>query len=272
MTHAQTKTLFASNPVSEARYYQHQFKIFHQQFQIHYQPVVGLNDQRIKSFETLLRWRQGYSLLDPVEFLPLAEETGLIIPLSYWILEEIGLQMQVWRQQFSALTPIMSVNLSASQLMHPNLPERIEDIVQDHNWRPQDLQVEIPQQVLQDDVWSKLNILSTLKALGVQILIDDFDPASDFSTRLRQFPVDAVKLHRVLAHQLEVNEKTSTVVEAGIARVHDLGIEVIAKGIERNRQLDIFKALGCRYGQGFLFSKVVTPQEATDLMARQEAR
>ena len=269
MTDIHAPNLLASNTEGKTLYYRQQFQIFHQQFQVHYQPVVSLLNQQIHSFEALLRWRQGYSLLDPAEFIPLAEETGLIIPLGYWVLEETRLQMQSWLQQFPANTPAISVNISSAQLIQPNLPRYIEAVFRDHNWNAQNLQLEIPEPVLRYNARSKLTILSELKALGVRILIDDFDPTSAFSAALRQLPVDAVKLCQVFTHHLELDEKPAEAVEAVIAMAHDLGIEVIAKGIERTKQLEIIKALGCQYGQGFLFSRAVAAPKATELLAAQ---
>lgn len=241
--------------------------IARQEFQLCYQPIIDLKTEKIAGFEALVRWlspKRGF--VSPGEFIPLAEETGLIIPLGEWILLEACRQMHDWHQQFPqhpALT--ISVNLSSCQFVQPDLVEQIQQILQ--QTKINRLKLEITESAVMENVEAAIALMARLKALGITISIDDFGTGYSSLSYLHQFPADTLKVDQQFVKQMEMADRNADIVSTIILLAHQLGMDVIAEGIETQAHLEALQALECEYGQGYFFSKPLSSEAATALLA-----
>jgi len=241
------------------------------QLELHLQPIVGLATGDLRGFEALVRWRHPErGLVPPGEFIPVAEETDLIVPVGHWVLQEACRRLA----ELQALTsePIgMSVNLSPRQLT-PDLPREVERVLHASGVSAQDLTLEITETLLVEDGGAVL-VLEQLRALGASIALDDFGTGWSSLAALRRYPVDVLKLDRSLIASIHCDESAAAVARAVVAMARALGHVVVAEGIERPEQTAVLRALGCELGQGFLFSRPVPAEEAHALLpARLPAR
>jgi EAL domain-containing protein (putative c-di-GMP-specific phosphodiesterase class I) len=235
-----------------------------QEFQLDYQPVLSLDQQRIGGFEALLHLRQAGRSHSPVDFIPLIEETSLRAPLARWILNEACYQVRHWQAQNPAQAISVSVNLSARQLRQDDLLHRqLETTLSETGLHPGNLQLEVPEVAIHN-FQAIADTLAALKGLGVQLYIDNFTPNPHTLEMLSQLPIDAVK---ICPRDLNSLDKVLENLENTIHFADDLGVQVIAKRIETSVELDTLKSCGFRYGQGFLFAKAITSREATALVA-----
>jgi diguanylate cyclase (GGDEF)-like protein/PAS domain S-box-containing protein len=236
---------------------------------VHYQPKVRLADRRICGFEALARWRHPQrGWIQPTEFIPVAEETGLIHELDMWILREACTQMRQWHKQFVCDPPLaVSVNLSPSQFAQPNLVEQIADVLKETGIEPSSLRLEITESVLMDDHEIARDVLARLKLLGVGLKIDDFGTGYSSLAYLAQLPFDTMKIDRSFTMQLQGGDCNSTIVHTILDMAHTLGMQVVAEGVEQNEQITHLISMGCEFGQGFFFSKAVPWQDAERLLA-----
>lgn len=235
-----------------------------QEFQLDYQPVLSLEPQRIGGFEALLHLRQGQASPSPVDFIPLLEETSLRAPLARWILHEACHQVRQWQAQNPTQAISVSVNLSPRQLRQDSLLHRqLETTLSETGLHPGNLQLEVPEVAIHN-YQSMAETLADLKSLGVQLYIDNFTPNVHTLEMLSQLPIDAVK---ICPGALDRLDQVLENLETTIHFADDLGVQVIAKRIETPLELDTLKSCGFRYGQGFLFAKPITSQEATALVA-----
>jgi diguanylate cyclase (GGDEF)-like protein/PAS domain S-box-containing protein len=239
-----------------------------QQFRLVYLPVVNMGTERVAGFEALVRWEHPErGLVAPASFVPLAEETGLIIPLGRWILEEACRQMVEWAKRYPDLPDLtMSVNLSARQLRQPDLVEQITDVVTSSGLAPNRLKLEIAETVLMDDPEANLQAVSDLHDFGVLVQIDDFGTGSSSLSYLNRFRVDTLKIDRSFISQVGVPGEKTAVVQAMITLAEQLGIGVIAEGVETPLQSEHLMDLHCDQAQGYLFSEPLTAQQAEDLL------
>jgi diguanylate cyclase (GGDEF)-like protein/PAS domain S-box-containing protein len=235
---------------------------------VNYQPKVRLADRRICGFEALARWRhpkRGW--IPPTEFIPAAEETGLIHDLDMWILREACSQMQRWHTTYPCDPPLaISVNVSPRQFAQAHLVEEIAEVLEQTGLLPSSLRLEITEGVLMDDQKLARDVLTRLKALGVGLKIDDFGTGYSSLAYLAQLPFDTMKIDRSFTMQLCGGDCNAHIVESILDMAHTLGMEVVAEGVEHNGQIKRLIALGCEFGQGFLFSKPVCAQEAELLL------
>lgn len=240
-----------------------------EEFRVHYQPIVSLETGQLAGFEALLRWqhpRRG--LVPPAEFIPAAKKTGLIIPIGGWMLREACRQMHEWQMLFPthpALT--ISVNLSGKRFAQPDLPEQIEQILQETGLRASSLRLEITEGVLLEHTDAATAALSRLRALGVAVQIDDFGTGYSSLSYLQHSPLDTVKIDRAFVSKMDVDGDNAQIVQTIVALAHDLGMDVVAEGVETAEQLAHLRALGCEYGQGYHWSKPLDSQLARALMA-----
>lgn len=242
-----------------------------EELRLHYQPEVDLGSGRILGLEALLRWQRDETLVMPAEFIPLAEETGLIVPIGAWVLDEAVRQAQVWRMDPEIVeTPWISVNLSVRQLADPDLTQRVADVLSRHGADPASLLLEVTESVILDDVDAGLTILAQIKQLGADIAIDDFGTGYASLSYLRRFPATAVKIDRSFISTL-ADRRTLAIVNAMIELAHALGLTAIAEGIETTEQLAVLGELGCDIGQGYLFSKPKPAGELESLLKRPAA-
>ena len=240
------------------------------EFELHYQPIIDFKTDRVAGFEALVRWispTRGF--VSPVEFIPLAESTGLIVPLGDWILREACRQMHYWHQHFDRQTKLtISINLSGHQFQ-PNLVEQVKQILVETQLTPKCLKLEITESAMMDNVEEAIALLQQLKAIGVKLSIDDFGTGYSSFSYLQQFCADTLKVDRSFVCELESSDKNKAIVDLIITLAHKLDMDVIAEGIETEIHKTILKALGCEYGQGYLFAKPLKSNDATDLLTQQ---
>jgi diguanylate cyclase (GGDEF)-like protein/PAS domain S-box-containing protein len=240
-----------------------------QELSVHYQPKVRLADRRICGFEALARWRhpeRGW--IPPLEFIPVAEETGLIHDLDMWILRQACTQMQAWHATYPS-DPLLaiSVNLSPCQFTQPQLVEQIADVLRETGLEPSSLRLEITESVLMDDHEIAHDVLTRLKLLGVGLKIDDFGTGYSSLAYLAQLPFDTLKIDRSFTVQLEGGDCNSEIVKSILDMAHTLGMQVVAEGVEENEQITHLISMGCEFGQGFFFSRPVPPEDAERMVA-----
>jgi EAL domain-containing protein (putative c-di-GMP-specific phosphodiesterase class I) len=241
-----------------------------QEFTLHYQPIIRLLDSQIVGMEVLLRWypEQG-GIISPGDFVPVAEDSGLIIPLDYWVLLRGCQQFYQWQQQNLPLLPLsISINLSAKHFARPDLVEQIDRILQESKLDVRNLNLEITESAIIDNEAEVSRVLNQLKERQIKLTLDDFGTGFSSLSYLHRFPIDAIKIDRSF-----VSEGSETIANLEIVRsvlnlAHSLGIEAVAEGIETVQQLVQLKELGCEYGQGYFFFKPLDAKTAEQLFSR----
>ncbi|WP_319419124.1 putative bifunctional diguanylate cyclase/phosphodiesterase [Pleurocapsa sp. FMAR1] len=244
--------------------------IANQEFELYYQPIINLKRDRLAGFEALVRWispTRGF--VSPGEFVPLAEATGLIIPLGDWILRTACQQMYQWHQQFTPQPGLtVSINLSSHQFS-PDLVQQVEQILAETKLNAQFLKLEITESAMMDNVEKAIALLHQLKALGIKLSIDDFGTGYSSLSYLQQFGADTIKVDQSFVRQMEQSDKNKAIVDIIITLAQKLDMDVIAEGIETENHQHILKALNCEYGQGYFFAKPLKSEDATKLLAQQ---
>ena len=237
---------------------------------VFYQPIVSLKTGRIIGLESLVRWHHPErGLVLPGEFIPLAEETGLIIPLDRYVLREACRQMHEWHAQMPTEPPLtVSVNMSGRQFTQPDLIESIELILKDTSLEPPSLNVEITESTIMEDHEYTTNVLSKLQALGVQVQIDDFGVGYSSLSYLARFPLNALKVDRTFIKLMTEDSNYLKIVQAIVMMTHGLGMGVIAEGVETEKQLTQLNALGCEYVQGYLLAVPLDSQKVKELLVK----
>jgi len=239
------------------------------EFRVHYQPSVTLGTGRVSEVEALARWEHPQrGLLAPTDFIPLAEETALIVPIGQWVLQEACRQAMAWRMQYSSGPPlVMSVNLSARQFQHVGLVDDITRTLAETGLEPAGLKLEITESVVIEDEEAALAILRRLKALGVQLAIDDFGAGYSSLRYLKLFPIDSLKIDKTFIDRLGRDAADTAIVRAMITVSKTLDLIVAAEGIETAEQLGYLRAMGCDQGQGYYFARPLTSKAVTALLA-----
>jgi len=240
------------------------------EYRVHYQPIVSLMTGRVTGFEALTRWHHpGRGLVGPSEFIPLAEETGLIVPLGLWVLREACLRMHAWRDVLPAGSPpVMSVNLSGRQLAHPDLVEDVARTLRETGLDPRRLRLEITESVAMGDAEAAIAVLGRLKGLGLRLSLDDFGTGYSSLSYLHRFPLDTLKVDRSFVGRIDGDGGETGIVRAIVALAHGLGMEVIAEGVETEGQAVLLRKLGCQYGQGYYFSRPLDGEAAGAFFAK----
>ena len=240
------------------------------EFQVHYQPIISLISGTITGFEALVRWyHPKLGLVSPAEFIPIAEDTGLIIPLGAWILREACAKMQGWQTHLSTKAPLtISVNLSGKQLTEPDLIEQLDQIMGETGLDSSSLKLEITESVLMDNPTSAANMLWQLRAKNIQLCLDDFGTGYSSLSYLHRFPVNTLKIDRSFVSRMSRNDENLEIVRVIVTLAHILKMDVIAEGVETREQLTQLKLLGCEQGQGYFFSKPLDSKAAEALIAR----
>ena len=241
------------------------------QFELHYQPIVTLGDSRMIGVEALLRWHHPErGMISPGTFIPVAEETGLIVPIGSWVLKEAVRQIADWTRRYPESAPLaLSVNVSARQLTHGDLSGDVRAALAASGLDPAQLVLEITESGLMQDIETTSTVLQAVKALGVRIAIDDFGTGYSSLSYLQHFPLDILKIDRTFVDGLVRGTQSPALVGAIIDLGRSLHLATVAEGIETDEQLSRFRELHCRYGQGFLFAR---PAPAAEIEAQVAAR
>ncbi|MBI3894508.1 MAG: EAL domain-containing protein [Acidobacteria bacterium] len=238
------------------------------EFQLHYQPIVSLQSGRVAGFEALVRWQHpDRGLIYPGEFIPVAEETELIIPISEWILREACQQAHEWQAQFSGLSPwSVSVNLTSRYFARKNLLQEIGSLITENKLDPCHLRLEITESQIMQNAKTISETLLHLDNSGIGIYIDDFGTGYSSLSYLSSFRVHSLKIDQSFVGALNADEKSAAIVRSIISLGHSLGLKVIAEGVETAEQLNYLRALQCDYGQGYYFSRPVDTATIADLI------
>jgi diguanylate cyclase (GGDEF)-like protein/PAS domain S-box-containing protein len=239
--------------------------LLREEFVVHYQPIVTLENRRLCGFEALVRWEHPeHGTIHPGDFIPLAEETGLIHDLDRWVLRQALAQLALWRQVQPDLT--MNVNLSSGQFDDKTLASYVEALVADARLEPHALKLEITENALMGSPENSVTVLEELAEHGVSLCVDDFGTGYSSLSYLQQFPVDTLKIDRVFIHQMLLGEASLELIKTITTMAHNLGMSIVAEGIEEDAQLEQLQTLGCEMGQGYLFAKPLPADEAEGLL------
>jgi diguanylate cyclase (GGDEF)-like protein len=243
------------------------------EFCVYYQPIVSLQTGRLAGFEALVRWnhpRRG--LVSPADFIPVAEETGLIVPIGEWVLNEACVHIRQWQIDSPSHRNLsLSVNLSARQVAQPDLLDRIKEALGQSKLNPHCLKLEITESVVMENAEAAALMFKQLRSLGVQLSIDDFGTGYSSLSYLHRFPLNYLKIDRSFVMRL-TTDNDNAIVRTISTLARNLGMEVIAEGIETEEQHQQLKMLGCEYGQGYLFSRPVDNKSVAHLLAQDSKR
>ena len=236
----------------------------HLEFRLHYQPIVSLESNNSIGFEALVRWQHPErGLLFPQEFIALAQETGLIVPIGWWVLEEACRQGAAWQARFPDALPLsISVNLSSEQFAQPALVEHVERRLVESGLDASSLKLEITESTVMTDPVTAAALIARLRSLGVGVGIDDFGTGYSSLSYLRTFPIDTLKIDRSFISEMANGSRDEEIVRAVVTLAHNLDIAVVAEGVETRHQRDKLHAMGCEFGQGYYFSRAVDAANA----------
>jgi predicted signal transduction protein with EAL and GGDEF domain len=244
------------------------------EFRVHYQPIVSLLDGRIIGFEALLRWqRPGLGLVMPGGFISAAEETGLIPWIGNWILQEACGQICAWHRQFPRNPPFfVAVNISTTQFAQIDLALQIERLLSDSGIAPANLKLELTESEAMHDEQRAIRILGGLKDLGVSLCIDDFGTGYSSLSYLRRFPLDTMKIDRSFVSEMSEDSETREIVKTIMNLGNNLGMQVIAEGVETQKQVNLLKLIGCEFAQGYFFSRPLDAEGIAQTLRTAEAK
>ncbi|MGB8507267.1 MAG: EAL domain-containing protein [Pyrinomonadaceae bacterium] len=239
------------------------------EFALNYQPIVSLDGGQIVGFEALLRWRHPErGFIPPVDFIPIAEETGLIISIGQWVLREACMQIREWQDRYPSYPPLqISVNLSGKQFMKADLLDQIREVLAETGIDPRSLKVEITESIMMENIETAIVMLRQLRALGIELSIDDFGTGYSSLSYLHRFPISTLKIDRSFVSRMDGNNENAEIVRTIIMLARNLGMDVVAEGVEQENQLMQLRALKCEYAQGYLFSRPVDADAANVLLA-----
>jgi EAL domain-containing protein (putative c-di-GMP-specific phosphodiesterase class I) len=239
------------------------------EFLLFYQPIVALSSHRIVGFEALLRWQHPtFGMVQPLEFVPVAERTEFIVPLGHWVLREACTQLREWQNATPAAEALwVSVNLSIVQFRQPSLVDEVSAVLRDTGLEPRSLVLELTEGMAMEDPRTAHAVLSKLRALGVRVSVDDFGTGHSALSYLRQLPLDSLKIDRSFVSGIEASQDMASIVGAVSTMTRQLGLQMVAEGIENSEQLALIRSLDCEFGQGFLFSAPVGRDGAAALIA-----
>jgi EAL domain-containing protein (putative c-di-GMP-specific phosphodiesterase class I) len=239
---------------------------------LQYQPIVSPRDGRVSGFEALLRWRHPtHGLVPPNEFIPVAEEIGLIEPIGSWVLEQACRQLREWQQSHDMQLD-MSVNVSAVQFTGGELVEAVRRVLAETGIVPRSLKLELTESAVMADAEHALGIFAELKALGVRVSLDDFGTGYSSLSYLRRLPIDTLKIDRSFVSQLDRFDDKRQIVEVVLMLARALELDVVAEGVETDAELQLLRDMGSDFVQGYFYYKPLTPEAAESTLAEQGAR
>ena len=239
------------------------------EFRVHYQPIVSLQTGKIAGFEALTRWQRPEGLVSPAEFIPVAEETGLIIPMNRQLLREACQHLLAWQGQFPSSPPLsLSVNVTPREFAQQDLADEIGKILSETGFNPDNLHLEIVETIAMGDAEQSGHALDRLKALGAHLSIDDFGTGYSSLSRLRRIPVDTLKIDRVFISNMDNDAESREIVRVIIMLAHNLGLKVVAEGAETEQHVNQLKQLDCELAQGYFFSRPADDQTMLQLLTK----
>lgn len=236
----------------------------------HYQPIMSLQNGTVTGFEALARWEHPKrGLISPVDFIPLAEDTGLIVPLGMKIFKEACQKLRHWQLIFNTEEPLtMSINLSGKQFVQKDLVEEIRKVIRDAQIDPSCIRLEITESIVMENASAAIDTLKQLKSIGVQLSIDDFGTGYSSLSYLHRFPFDILKIDRSFVSRMSTDKDSLSIVETIITLANKLGKTTVAEGVETEGHKDILRQLSCDYGQGYLFSKPLNSDNAEEFLLK----
>jgi EAL domain-containing protein (putative c-di-GMP-specific phosphodiesterase class I) len=228
-----------------------------------------LDNFRLRGFEALVRWQHPErGFISPMDCIPVAEETGMIVQLGEWVMREACKQMQRWQKIFPVDPPLfISVNLSSKQFSQMTLISTFATILQETGVKPQSIKLEVSEATISENIVTAMDMLRQLRALGVQLAIDDFGTGYSSLSYLHRFPIDTLKIDRSFVTRMSENNENTEIVRTIIVLAQNLGMDVVAEGVETNEQLFLLQKLGCENGQGYFFSKPVNAEGAEKIIS-----
>ena len=237
------------------------------ELRLHYQPIISLQTGEIGGFEALVRWQHPErGLVSPADFIPLAEESGLIVPIGWWVLEEACRQAKTWQNQFGELW--MSVNLSPKQLSQPDILERVQGALERSGFDGQYLKLEITESVIMENTESAAQMLRSIKEMGVRFSMDDFGTGYSSLSYLHRFPLDTIKIDRSFVSQMKPGARDHEIVNTIISMSRGLKMNVVAEGVETAEQLQALRKMRCGHAQGFYISRPQPSEQIEELLKR----
>ncbi|BAZ00173.1 response regulator receiver modulated diguanylate cyclase/phosphodiesterase [Tolypothrix tenuis PCC 7101] len=241
-----------------------------QEFIVYYQPIVSLYTGKIAGFEALVRWKHPLrGLIPPSDFIPVAEETGLISDINTWVLQSACQQLHLWENHPEITQPItMSVNLSARMFSQPNLIAQIDEILYETKVNPENLELEITESVIMENIHAVKTILQQLQERRIKLVMDDFGTGYSSLSYLHSFPLSALKIDKSFVKRMQENQEDMGLVPAMIGIADSMGMRTIAEGVETREQLDQLRSLNCEFAQGFLFSQPIEQQSVIHLLTK----
>ncbi|HKP76526.1 MAG TPA: GGDEF and EAL domain-containing protein, partial [Longimicrobiaceae bacterium] len=244
------------------------------ELRLHFQPVVVMETRELVGFEALLRWAHPErGLRAPDEFIPMAEQSGIIVAVGRWALHEACRQMQAWRDAYPGASGLwLSVNLSSRQFLHPDLVQEILAVLKETGFPPDRLRLEITESVIMDDAPAVRLILHRLREGGIRVAVDDFGTGYSSLAYLHRLPLDALKIDRSFVHQLHADPTREAVIQTVISLSGSLRLDTVAEGVETAEEAAALQRMGCRIGQGFLFSHPLDPEAVGRMLAEREGQ
>ncbi|PHM05815.1 EAL domain-containing response regulator [Nostoc sp. 'Peltigera malacea cyanobiont' DB3992] len=231
------------------------------EFEIYYQPIVDIASGKIVAVESLLRWQSPeLGMIYPTEFIPLAESTGLIVPLGKWVLKRVCQQIKSWREA-GIYSLIVAVNLSVMEFNQPDLIQKIVNLIAINGLEPHYLELELTESMIMQDVNSAIATMNKLQSLGVKIGIDDFGTGYNSLIYLKTLPINTLKIDRYFIHNVANDPQKSAITKGLIQMAHNLNLDVVAEGVETEAELAFLRQYNCNYMQGFLFSRPLAVAE-----------
>ncbi len=241
------------------------------EFKLHYQPIVSLEENSLAGFEALARWQhpqKGY--IPPEEFIPVAEETGLILDIGCWVLRQACSQVRKWQDQFPIYRDLfVNINISRRQFTQPEFVHKLRRVLRDTSLDASCLNLEITENVLMENAESMIEILNKIRELGVGLHVDDFGTGYSSLSYLQQFPIDTLKIDYSFINRIGTNGDRAEIVKTILVLARELGVDSIAEGIETEHQLMQLRELKCHYGQGFYIAKPLDPDEVYEMLQNQ---
>ncbi|NEQ36865.1 MAG: EAL domain-containing protein [Okeania sp. SIO3I5] len=236
-------------------------------FSLYYQPIIEVTTGYLSSFEALIRWFTPDGSISPMKFIPIAEETGLISPLGWWVFQEACRQLQYWQNKFlQQQSLVLNINFSSIQLKQSDLVENIQATLDATELLGSSLKLEITESCLLENSEAQIQVLQQLKDLGINICVDDFGTGYSSLSRLHEFPIDTLKIDRAFVRRMEDNSGGLEMVKMIIALAHSLNMNVVAEGVETETQLQQLKALGCEFVQGYFLAKPLDKVAAEEFL------